>query len=173
MLHPFHRKRYSHLSSANMLSSQTACEIHEPRRLAMARATSARTKLPARTVPGGKPLPKGSVHVDAPAKKSPAKKATAVKKTAPTKKAAAKKSPAKKAAKKSAAKKAPAPAKKAAAPKKAPAAKKTAAKKAPASPTKSKPMGLGGFAAGKLGRNNSLDAGLAALDAALASNAEV
>ena len=115
----------------------------------MARATSARTKLPARTVPGGKPLPKGSVHVDAPAKKSPAKKATAVKKTAPTKKAAAKKSPAKK------------------------AAKKTAAKKAPASPTKSKPMGLGGFAAGKLGRNNSLDAGLAALDAALASNAEV
>ena len=48
-----------------------------------------------------------------------------------------------------------------------------AAKKAPASPTKSMPMGLGGFAAGKLGRNNSLDAGLAALDAALASNAEV
>jgi hypothetical protein len=33
--------------------------------------------------------------------------------------------------------------------------------------------GSGGFAAGKLGRNNSLDAGLAALDAALASNAEV
>jgi len=51
--------------------------------------------------------------------------------------------------------------------------KAKASKKAPASPTKSKPTGLGGFAPGKLVRNNTLDAGLAGLDAALASNAEV